>query len=151
MSRPQRTPLAVLTDLRDREKQRLQRDVAEQRSLAERHRATLARLEALGTGAGASGAQTGANLSALSLNCGNYKQNVHVMVAGQRDVLGMREAELRRAELELVAAARRHEALAQLVENRAVLARREDERREQKKIDEIASQRAGQRWNRGQG
>ena len=70
MSRPQRTPLAVLTDLRDREKQRLQRDVAEQRSLAERHRATLARLEALGTGAGASGAQTGANLSALSLNCG---------------------------------------------------------------------------------
>jgi flagellar export protein FliJ len=91
----------------------------------------------------------GANLSVLSLNCGNYKQNVHVMVAGQRDVLGMREAELRRAEHELVVAARRHEALAQLMENRADLARREDERREQKKIDELANQWASQGWNRG--
>lgn len=145
MSHAQRPPLAVLADLRDREKQRLLRDVAEQRALAERHRATLARLMALGEGAGASGAQSGAHLSVLSLNCGNYKQHVHVMVAGQKDVLGMREAELRRAEQDLRQAALRHEALAQLLESREEQERREDERREQKKQDELATQRWGNR------
>jgi flagellar export protein FliJ len=132
--------LEAVVELREREKDKLVGELATQRALTERYRNTLARLDALCAGAGASGAQGAANLAVLSLNCGDYKQSVMKMAAGQRDELGVQEAELRRAEQALVHAAHRHAAMSITLERQQQDIDRAASRREQKGQDELATQ-----------
>lgn len=140
MKRKQTESLSVLVDLRESEKQQLVVELAGQNALVERYRTSLARLEALGASVGASAAQPAANLSLLSLNCGDYKQVVMGLAAGQRDELGVHEAELKRVERELLSATHKHEALSQVLGQQQLRARRQEQRQEQKGQDEMATQ-----------
>ena len=132
--------LEVVVNLREREKEKLVGELATRRALAERHRNTLAKLDALCETAGPSGAQRPANLAALSLNCGEYKSAVMKMAAGQRDELGLQEAEMRRTEQALVKATHRHEAMSKTLDRKLQGIARDEARREQKGQDELATQ-----------
>lgn len=140
MKRKQTESLCVLVDLRESEKKQLLVELAGQNALVERYRNSLARLEALGASVGASAAQPAANLSLLSLNRGDYKQVVMGLAAGQRDELGIREAELKRVERELLSATHKHEALNLVLGQQQQRARQQEQRQEQKGQDEMATQ-----------
>ncbi len=138
--------LAAVVELRERDKSRLMRELANQRALAERYRNNLARLEELCASAGASAATNGAQLSVMSQNRGDYKQAVMHMAASHRGDLQLQEAEVNAAQLALTRAVHRHEALDQVL-----CRRREDQqtgasRQDQKRQDELANQ----SWWRGQ-
>jgi len=64
--------LGTLVQLRSLDVDRLQADLATQEATRVRYQNNLARLDALASGSGA----TGALAPVLALNCGDYKQNV---------------------------------------------------------------------------
>lgn len=137
--------LAAVVDLRRREKERLVGELAGKRAQVERHRATLVRLEKLYVSAGASGVASAAHVSALSLNCGDYKQAVMRLADSQRDEVLRHDADLQLAQLALTRAVQRHEALTQVLDGKREALQREGERGEQRHQDELATQ----SWLRG--
>lgn len=130
-----------LADLREREVERLTADMANKTMLRERYRNNLERLETLYQSVGA----TGAYSPALSLNCAQYKQSVMQMVEAHRGDLSLHEANMAIAQEALMAAARKHEALNQLLEQRQNEERHAQVVQEQKHQDDVATQ----TWLRG--
>lgn len=139
-SRPAHS-LFRLAGLREREVERLTSDMADKAALRERYRNNLKRLEALYQGVGA----TGACSPALSLNCAQYKQSVMQMAEVHRGDLALHEANMAIAQEALMAAARKHEALNQLLEQRQNEGRHAQAAQEQKHQDDVAAQ----TWLRG--
>jgi flagellar export protein FliJ len=133
---PSASPLDPLVDLRKRDVERQAASMERQRAVGQRFRDTLARLDTLYQGSGASGTLP----PVLSANCGDYKLAVLQLAEAHRTDLALHEADMAVAQRALADAARRHEALSQHVERQ--VARRQDEakRLAQKQQDEIASQ-----------
>ncbi|KAF7599969.1 MAG: flagellar export protein FliJ [Candidatus Dactylopiibacterium carminicum] len=137
--------LSMATELREREKDERQAELAVKQATEARYRANLERLEALSESAGASARQGVGQLSVLSQNRGDYKQAVLQMAAEHRLELQLHQADMRLAQTALMQAMHRHEALEQTLERRRAGLQREENVREQKQQDELATQ----AWLRG--
>lgn len=134
-SKPNRS-LEQLVGLREREVDRLTADMATKTALCERYRNNVERLEKLCQSAGPSGAWS----PALSLNCAQYKQSVMQLANAHREDLTLHEANMAVAQQVLTAAARKHEALFQVLERSRNQERHERNVHEQKRQDEVATQ-----------
>jgi flagellar export protein FliJ len=152
MTSPRRIKqLGQLVELRESEVNRLSAELADKQAVRQRYLANLARLEGLCVSSGASGTQKPADPSAstfspaLSLNVGGYKQVVMKMAAAHRVDLSLHESEMLNTQRLVTAAARKHEALDQVLDRRRVGLRRHNEVRQQKRQDDIAAQ----MWLRG--
>ena len=130
-----------LVDLRDREVDRLQAEMAAQESVRQRYHGNLNRLAELCAGSGASGALP----PTLALNCGGYKQAVLDLAASHRESLVRHEADMATTQRALLTASRRRESLSQVVEQHEERGRQAQRVREQKRQDELATQ----VWARG--
>jgi flagellar export protein FliJ len=143
--------LQRLVDLREREVEKLGADMSARHVTRKRYVGSLARLEQLYEGSGASGAPpkraaATAQLSpSLALNCAGYKQTVLKMTAAHRVDLSLFDADMAVAKRALLAAARRQEALSQELARQRRNASRVASVREQKRQDDIALQ----TWRRG--
>ena len=133
--------LSRLVDVRDRELDRLQTELAAKEAVRARYRGNLERMQTLCTSTGASGALPAAH----STNCADFKQAVLQMAATHRQDLQLHEAELAVTERALKAAAARQDVLGDVLarQRRLVLAARA--RGERKREDELAAQ----VWQRG--
>lgn len=140
ISKPTRS-LERLVDLREREVDRLTADMAAKTALRERYRNNVERLESLYRSVGATGAWS----PALSLNCAQYKQSVMQLADAHREDLTLHEADMAVAQQMLMAAARKHEALSHVLEQRQNQVRHTQTVHEQKRQDEVATQ----TWFRG--
>ncbi len=125
-----------LLDLRGREVDRLSADMAARRSVRERYRNNLRRLEHLCQTLGPSASLP----PALSLNCAEYKQAVLELAHVHRDDLALHEADMAVAQTALTTAYQKHQALGSVVARRQACEQRERTSREQKRQDEIAAQ-----------
>jgi flagellar export protein FliJ len=139
------TQLGQLVDLREREVDRLSADLAQQRTMQQRYLENLARLARLQESSGATGAQlhpasSQALSPALSLNCGGYKQVVMKMAAAHRVDMSLHEADMAQTQRRVTEAARRHEALDQVLTRQRSKFQRIQSVREQKHVDDVASQ-----------
>lgn len=134
--------LTDLVRLRSTELERLQGDMASQTALRERYKANLARLSGLCEASGASGALP----LALSVNCGNYKQAVLEMVATHRTDLHLHEANMAVAQQAINQAWAKREVLDQVLTQKQKDVAVEQQRRDSKRQDELATQ----LWLRGQ-
>lgn len=130
-----------LIDLREREVDCLQADVAAKETLRRRYRGNIDRLEELCGGSGASGTLA----PVLALNCGAFKQAVLQLAASHRESLALHEADMAVMQGALAAASRRHESLGQVLARQREQNRLAEQLREQKGQDELA----GQVWARG--
>lgn len=128
--------LGTLVELRSLDVDRLQADLASQEATRVRYQNNLARLDALATGSGA----TGALPPALALNCGAYKQNVMAMADLHRTDLALHEANMAVSQRKLADAWTRRELLGKVLEQEQVLHAREQERVVRKREDDIATQ-----------
>jgi flagellar export protein FliJ len=138
--------LSTVVDLREREKDRLVGELARAQTASDRQRNMLTRLEGLYQSAGASGAPRAAHLSALSLNCGEYKQAVLRMAQAQREQVSAHDAQLAQARQALTQAVHQHEALGQVLARKQADLAQQVSRQEQKRQDDLATQ----AWLRGQ-
>jgi flagellar export protein FliJ len=127
--------LGRLVDLQSRKVDRLSADVAEQRATRERYLRNLSRLQSLCDSNGPSGGSP-----VLALNRAGYKQTMLKMVATHRLDLTLHESQLALSQRELIDAARRHEALGQVLQREHANVRHVTQVREQKQQDELASQ-----------
>jgi flagellar export protein FliJ len=137
--------LGQLVDLREREVDRLSADLAQQRLMRLRYVENLARLTRLHASSGATGEQvhpTGKQVlsPALSLNCGGYKQVVMKMADAHRLDLSLHEADMATTHRAVTEAARRHEALDQVLARKRQKFQQNQSVREQKRQDDVASQ-----------
>jgi flagellar export protein FliJ len=137
--------LGQLVDLREREVDRLSADLAQQRTMQQRYVENLARLTRLHESSGATGAQRNPACSqalspALSLNCGGYKQVVMKMAAAHRLDLSLHEVDMAQTQRRVTEAARRHEALDQVLARQRTQLQRIQSVRAQKHVDDMASQ-----------
>ena len=128
--------LGTLVQLRSLDVDRLQADLASQEATRVRYQNNLARLDALATGSGASGALP----PALALNCGAYKQNVLAMAELHRLDLALHEANMAVAQRKLSAAWTRRELLGKMLEQQETLLSKEQDRIVRKREDDIATQ-----------
>ncbi|NCT82410.1 MAG: flagellar export protein FliJ [Comamonadaceae bacterium] len=133
--------LRRVVDLRGRELERHQAELAAKEQLRARSAAAVQRLEALNAQLGA----TGASSPSLAVNGADYKQAVMQWADQQRQHLAVQEAEVAAQRQAMLAVARKQEAMGQLLERVGLRLRTEDERRQQKGQDELA----GQVWQRG--
>ena len=140
ISKPTRS-LEQLVDLREREVDRLTADMAAKTALRDRYRSNVERLERLYQSVGATGVWS----PALSLNCAQYKQSVMQLADAHREDLTLHEADMAVAQRVLTTAARKHEALNQVLEKSRTQERHERNVHEQKRQDELATQ----AWFRG--
>jgi len=133
--------LERLVDIREREVDQLQAQLAQKEAVRARYRGNLARMASLCADSGASGALP----AALSANCANFKQAVLQMAATHQQDLQLHEADLAVTERALKAAAVRQDVLGDVLarQRRLVLAARA--RGERKREDELAAQ----VWQRG--
>jgi flagellar export protein FliJ len=133
--------LERLVDVREREVDRLQAQLAQKESQRARYHANLDRMASLCRDSGASGALA----AALSTNCADFKQAVLQMAATHRQDLQLHEADMAVTEHALKAAAARQDVLGDVLarQRRLVLAARA--RGERKREDELAAQ----VWQRG--
>ncbi|MBL8265471.1 flagellar FliJ family protein [Steroidobacter sp.] len=127
--------LGRLVDLQSREVYRLTADVAEKRVTRERYVRNLTKLETLRDSSGPV-----AGLPALSLNRAGYKQAMMRMVATHRLDLSLHDSQLALTQRELIDAARRHEALGQVLQREHSNVLHVTKVQEQKQQDEMASQ-----------
>lgn len=142
MSQQKIRNLTTLVALRNTEVERLQTEMAEKTHLRERYQKNLDRLTTLYTNSGASG-----NLHpALAGNCGNYKQAVMVMADSHRLDLHMHEADMAVSQQALNAAWARREVLGKVLDKTQQVVNREQNVKERKRDDELATQ----LWLRGQ-
>ncbi|MGG7607535.1 flagellar FliJ family protein [Massilia sp. BKSP1R2A-1] len=128
--------LGTLVQLRSLDVDRLQADLAGQEATRVRYQNNLARLDALATGSGA----TGALPPALALNCGAYKQNVMAMADLHRTDLALHEANMAVAQRTLSDAWTRRELLGKVLEQQESLHSKEQDRIVRKREDDIATQ-----------
>jgi flagellar export protein FliJ len=128
--------LGTLVQLRSLDVDRLQADLASQEATRVRYQNNLARLDALATGSGA----TGALPPALALNCGAYKQNVMAMADLHRTDLALHEANMAVAQRKLSDAWTRRELLGKVLEQQESLHSKEQDRIVRKREDDIATQ-----------
>lgn len=128
--------LGTLVELRTLDVDRLQANLASQEATRTRYQNNLARLDALATGSGA----TGALPPALALNCGAYKQNVMAMADLHRTDLALHEANMAVSQRKLADAYTRRELLGKVLEQQQVLLAREQDRVLRKREDDIATQ-----------
>ncbi|UXH76899.1 flagellar FliJ family protein [Roseateles amylovorans] len=134
-----RQPLGRLVELQQLQLDRRQAQLVAQQQLCQRVQGTVDRLEALGAHATLSGTQ----LPGLAQNSAAYKQAILAWADQQRQELVRRQAELAQARAETLAAARRQESLRLVLDRAEAGARREAQRQEQKRQDEIASRCTG--------
>jgi flagellar export protein FliJ len=127
--------LGRLVDLQSREVDRLSADVAEKRATRERFLRNLSTLEKLAHGSGPIGGSP-----VLAMNRAGYKQAMLRMAATHRLDLSLHESQLALSQRELVDAARRHEALDQVLQRAHSNVRHVTKVKEQKHQDELASQ-----------
>ncbi len=128
--------LGTLVQLRSLDVDRLQADLASQEATRARYRNNLARLDALATGSGPSGALP----PALALNCGAYKQNVMAMADLHRTDLALHEANMAVAQRKLSDAWTKRELLGKVLEQQEDLLSKEQDRIVRKREDDIATQ-----------
>jgi len=136
--------LGTLVQLRSLDVDRLQADLASQEATRARYRNNLARLDALATGSGATGAlvRGGAPVPAmaLALNCGAYKQNVLAMAELHRTDLALHEANMAVSQRKLSEAWTKRELLGKVLEQQEDLLSKEQDRIVRKREDDIATQ-----------
>lgn len=125
-----------LVDLRGREVDRLQAEMAAKEAVRRRFHGNLDRLAELCAGSGASGALS----PTLALNCGGYKQSVLELAASHRESLALHEADMAVTQRALLAASQRREVLGQVLEQHQERGRQAQQVREQKRQDELATQ-----------
>jgi len=77
---------------------------------------------------------------ALSLNCGGYKQGVMQLAQAHRQELALHESDLAHTRRRVIDAARRQQGLGQVLERERRALQRADTLRDQKRVDELASQ-----------
>lgn len=128
--------LGTLVELRSLDVDRLQADLASQEATRARYQNNLARLDALATGSGA----TGALPLAQALNCGAYKQNVMAMADLHRTDLALHEANMAVSQRKLADAWTRRELLGKVLEQQQDLLDGEQQRALRKREDDIATQ-----------
>jgi len=128
--------LGTLVQLRSLDVDRLQADLATQEATRVRYQNNLARLDALASGSGA----TGALAPVLALNCGAYKQNVLALADTHRMDLALHEANMAVAQRKLSDAWTRRELLGKVLEQQEDLLSKEQERIVRKREDDIATQ-----------
>ncbi|HJV05947.1 MAG TPA: flagellar FliJ family protein [Chromobacteriaceae bacterium] len=128
--------LSQLTALRQGEVDRLSADIARQEATRQRYQKNLARMAGLCEGSGASGSLP----PALSLNCASYKLTVMSMMASHQMDLALHEADMAVTREHLMQATRQSEVMAQMLEQKREILRREQSGREQKRQDELAAQ-----------
>ena len=128
--------LGTLVQLRGSEVDRLQADLASQEATRTRYQNNLARLDALATGSG----PTGALPPALALNCGAYKQNVMAMADLHRTDLALHEANMAVSQRKLADAYTKRELLGKVLEQQQDAHAREQDRIVRKREDDIATQ-----------
>jgi len=133
--------LERLVDVRGRELDRLQAQLAQKEAVRARYRGNLARMASLCAESGASGALP----PALSANCADFKQAVLQMAATHRQDLQLHEADLAVTERALKAAAARQDALGDVLARQRRLVSAARARGERKREDELGSQ----VWQRG--
>ncbi|HET9645565.1 MAG TPA: flagellar FliJ family protein [Burkholderiaceae bacterium] len=133
--------LERLLSLREQQLERLGAEVAAKQVLRSRVNGTVERLEQLCESAGASAGLR----PVLSANCGDYKASIMELAATQRASLAAHDADLATLRLSVAEAAKRQEALAQLLERRSAELHRSQQVRDQRRQDEVASQ----MWMRG--
>lgn len=144
MNRAQASLQAVrrLAELRARDAERLQTELAERQAQRRRQAEAVERLNALCVGIGASAVPA----AVLAANCAAYKESLLELGRRQQDVLARHDADVDAARLALVAASTRRMALEQAVDGRQQRLDRDAAGREQKRQDDIATQ----VWLRGQ-
>jgi len=128
--------LQHLVTLRQREVDSLTSDMAAKEKVRQRVVTTLARIESLCEGSGASGAAS----PVYSLNCANYKQAVLQMAQRQREDLARHDADIAASRQALQAAALRREVLTQVMARQREAVAREERRSEQKSQDDMGAQ-----------
>ena len=128
--------LGTLVQLRSLDVDRLQADLASQEATRVRYQNNLARLDALASGSGA----TGALAPVLALNCGAYKQNVLALADTHRMDLALHEANMAVAQRKLSDAWTKRELLGKVLEQQEDLLSKEQERIVRKREDDIATQ-----------
>lgn len=128
--------LGTLVQLRSLDVDRLQADLASQEATRVRYQNNLARLDALTSGSGA----TGALPPALALNCGAYKQNVLALADLHRTDLALHEANMAVAQRKLSDAWTRRELLGKVLEQQESALAKEQDRIARKREDDIATQ-----------
>ncbi len=128
--------LGTLVQLRSLDVDRLQADLASQEATRVRYQNNLARLDALASGSGA----TGALPPALALNCGAYKQNVLALAELHRTDLALHEANMAVAQRKLSEAWTKRELLGKVLARQEDLLSKEQDRIVRKREDDIATQ-----------
>lgn len=128
--------LGTLVQLRSLDVDRLQADLSSQEATRTRYQNNLARLDALATGSG----PTGALPVVLALNCGAYKQNVMAMADLHRTDLALHEANMAVSQRKLADAWTKRELLGKVMEQQQVLLAGEQQRALRKREDDIAIQ-----------
>ncbi|HSI50170.1 MAG TPA: flagellar export protein FliJ [Ideonella sp.] len=133
--------LDTLSDLRERERDRLEADLASRRVTQQRFQTNLARLEQLAQGGTSANSSAGGNLPlALSLNNANYKQAVLQLADRHRQDLALHEAQMAQAQQALQGAALDHLVMGKVRERQQALVGRLQAGRDQKTQDEMANQ-----------
>lgn len=127
--------LARLAELRQREVERQQAEVAGKQRVRERYQRNLDRLDTLTRNVGASGA----GLAVAALNSGNYKHSVMQLAHMHRNDLALHDADLAVARQALASASRQHESVNQLLERQRRDLQRVRDVEEQKRQDEMAT------------
>lgn len=128
--------LARLVDVREREVDRLQADMAGKVALRQRYLGNIERLQSLCDGV----PQTGSLQPLLSMNSAGYKQSVAEMVATHRQELAAHEIEIDLARRELALVSRRCEVLDRVLLRQRSIVAHSARVCEQKRQDDIAVQ-----------
>lgn len=127
--------LARLVQLRQKELDQRQAELASRQAVRERYQRNVDQLENLWRNSTASGTLA----PELSLNCANYKQTVLQLASVHRADLVRHEATVDSARQAVLQASRQHGAVEQMLERQRLVLQREENQREQKRQDEMAS------------
>ncbi len=136
MSARLQNSLGTLIDLRTRDLEKCQAELAARRSLCTRVEKNIERLGQL-----MEGVSTDASVStALAINTSAYKQSLLELLDAQRRELVLRQAEAAQAQVAVTDAARQHEVLSQLLQQTRARALLAQSRQAQKVQDDLATQ-----------
>ena len=133
--------LSRLVDVREREIDRMQAELAAKEAVRAPYQGNLERMAGLCAGSG----QTGALPAALSVNCANFKQHVLQMAAAHRQDLALHEADMAVAQRELAAAAVKNRVLGEVLARQRQQVQRAKAHVERKREDDLGVQ----VWSRG--
>ncbi|UTH73149.1 flagellar export protein FliJ [Chromobacterium sp. IIBBL 290-4] len=136
--------LNLLLQLRERDGEKLEAELAAKRRLQERYRRNIERLDELSSASGASGA---APHPALALNCADYKRHLQGLRQSQQQDMQLAAADAEISRQRLQTARCREEQARRLRDEKLAEWRETAARGEQKRSDEAA----GQVWLRGRG